>query len=1222
MNEEDSQIQQADIDLYDLDFKIVHLNTAKRPDALSNLSSTYLTNQRNYLISINEPPANNINNAPILVNNFQHIIKLNDSSKRISAMILAGGPNIQICKLTQFTNDYCATAEVAYKDNSFVFVSIYFNPKQELSPILNFLQSIIDNVNKPIVIMSDTNSHNTAWNDSTSDSRGEELLDFMIGNDLIVANGDSESTFYTIRESKVYESLIDLCICNPKAYSTIGKCFTDINIDSHSDHRFLVLYLQQSSNHQPKRISKTTRRFRLNDVDWSEFQNDFYNNIKDKLYMLDDLSSKTKINNAIEMIEDSIITTCKSNLTKYTSKPLRKVPWFDQELKRSKTNMNTAYKRWRRSLTELIKQHNWVKYLNAKLIYKKLFNEKKRSSWLALCENVTNDNVYQVFRSVKPVNKSPLSTILIDEENYTKDYDQTIEHLIKTHFPNNNHPPIQQPKHHLTVHQKNEIQFTNDNEIYRVFKCFNPKKAPGSDGLSSSIIVKCLERIPNLFTNLFNSLMILGYFPDKWKIGVVCLIPKPNSTDTITAKSFRPVTLLKVQSKGFEKILNSRLIYFLHLNNKISSSQFGFTRQKSTLDACERVIEEIDEIIKEKSVPLLVSFDIQGAFDSAAWYLIIKKLKVMNSPAYLVNMISSYLNKRKNQLLGTTLKFEIKQGCPQGSCLGPTLWNVLINDLLESKIPRNVFSQAFADDLITISRFKANDYQNFKTTTENVIRSIFNWGEKNHLKFNSKKTQALLVTKRIKHPAIEFEIDDNKIISSDKLTYLGLVIDCNLNFIDHITTRLNKSKQFLLYLNRICAKTYGISVSNAMTLYKIVLQSMALYGCEIWAGRCNSKTIVAKLRSFQRTCAITVVKAWRTIRAETAIMLLGEMPLDYVAMNRHMNRMVQKFGNLNEQEVETKTNWLKYIPEWLFDPINQIEYDGEQLDEYDLRVSTDGSNRHQRSGSSFIIQFKDNNPSVQMKFRLPNYCSPFQAEIYSINQATLFIKDMNPSNQKIVFITDSQSVIQHLNNSYKQSDVTIEIRRRFDELIQRNNLICFCWVKSHSGIEINEQADQLAKEATELNEVSTEMNEIKMPLKTAKSIIHKNLKESWDSFLPDLVSDWSKHFTQIKNLHLIANFNTTQFVSAHGMNNEYRSRFKLTEDSSCPFCQASIESPQHILFYCPQYQQLREQYLHSNDIHSEVDLFKLSVKEKADDFKYFCKEVVNFKLKSQSESRN
>ena len=277
----------------------------------------------------------------------------------------------------------------------------------------------------------------------------------------------------------------------------------------------------------------------------------------------------------------------------------------------------------------------------------------------------------------------------------------------------------------------------------------------------------------------------------------------------------------------------------------------------------------------------MVSFDIQRAFDSASWSVIVEEMKNMSVPTYLVNIVSSYLSNRRNRLLGTDLTFEIKQGCPQGSVLGPTLWLILINPLLTSKKLKHVYTNAFADDLFMLAGLKRDELSEFKATVESTIGEIFCWGKKRRLTFNAAKTQAILITKRIKHPEIEFEIDDQTIKTGERLVYLGLLIDKNLNFLEHVKARITSGKRALSFLNRICAKTFGLSVANAKMIYKAAIVPLVLYACEIWAALPRKAEIERRLRSFQRSCAIAVTKSWRTIRTETAVMMLNELPLDY-----------------------------------------------------------------------------------------------------------------------------------------------------------------------------------------------------------------------------------------------------------------------------------------------------------------------------------------------------
>lgn len=121
--------------------------------------------------------------------------------------------------MTQFTNDFCVTCEVTFNDFKFIFISIYMHPTSKIETALNFLSEIIlEFSDRRIIIQSDTNARHPTWDHDDSNSRGELLFDFILENGLIVTNEDSISTFYTRRDEVIFKSVVDLSICNRKAY--------------------------------------------------------------------------------------------------------------------------------------------------------------------------------------------------------------------------------------------------------------------------------------------------------------------------------------------------------------------------------------------------------------------------------------------------------------------------------------------------------------------------------------------------------------------------------------------------------------------------------------------------------------------------------------------------------------------------------------------------------------------------------------------------------------------------------------------------------------------------------------------------------------------------------------------------------------------------------------------------------------------------------------------
>jgi hypothetical protein len=197
-----------------------------------------------------------------------------------------------------------------------------------------------------------------------------------------------------------------------------------------------------------------------------------------------------------------------------------------------------------------------------------------------------------------------------------------------------------------------------------------------------------------------------------------------------------------------EKILITRINFGVYSTNFLNNNQYGFTPQRSTIDAAMAVKNTVDEGLKTGEVIILVSLDIQTAFDAAWWPNILKSLQHCGCPRNLYYLIKSYLNQRSAILSTNSIKMErdISRGCPQGSCGGLGLWNIQYNSLLNLNFAKQTKAIAFADDLILVTRGKrVVEAENF-TNTE--LSKITAWTKNYKIEFNDDKSAAMLVSRR------------------------------------------------------------------------------------------------------------------------------------------------------------------------------------------------------------------------------------------------------------------------------------------------------------------------------------------------------------------------------------------------------------------------------------------------------------------------------------------
>ncbi|MGP1906151.1 MAG: RNA-directed DNA polymerase [Candidatus Hodgkinia cicadicola] len=203
-------------------------------------------------------------------------------------------------------------------------------------------------------------------------------------------------------------------------------------------------------------------------------------------------------------------------------------------------------------------------------------------------------------------------------------------------------------------------------------------KAPGPDWSPPEAIKISVEEMLEILLRITNELLQLQQFPDEWKIARLVLIwkaGKPIEHPT----SFRPLCMLNVICKLFESMIKTRIEQELEEQNAISKYQYGFRKGRSTTDAMRWVVDRAKQS-KSKWVALIL-IDIKNAFNTANWDKILTAMEEKKISGYLINITSSYLNNRSITITKGEHMY-ISQDVPQGSVLGPTLWSILYDGIL------------------------------------------------------------------------------------------------------------------------------------------------------------------------------------------------------------------------------------------------------------------------------------------------------------------------------------------------------------------------------------------------------------------------------------------------------------------------------------------------------------------------------------------------------------
>ena len=353
------------------------------------------------------------------------------------------------------------------------------------------------------------------------------------------------------------------------------------------------------------------------------------------------------------------------------------------------------------------------------------------------------------------------------------------------------------PELHFLTNSRISTFDINMNEIKDIINGLSTKKAHGPDHISVNMVKLCGHHLYVPLKIIFINILETGIFPDQWKEANVTPVHKKNDKQIIS--NYRPISLLPVLAKVFERIIFKNLYNYLVSNNLITKNQSGFRPGDSCTNQLLSLVHEIQTAFDHRKCLEVrsVYLDMSKAFDKVWHEGLIFKLKQNGIEGKFLNLLQNYLTNRKQRVVLNGMESnwgEIKAGVPQGSVLGPLLFLVYINDL-EEGIKSSV--RFFADDTSLFSI--VHDIVVSAEELNHDLNLIKKWAYQWKMSFNpdaTKPAEEILFSQKLKspdHPTIYFNNVEVKRVNHHK--HLGLILDSKLSFAKHISEKISTARK-------------------------------------------------------------------------------------------------------------------------------------------------------------------------------------------------------------------------------------------------------------------------------------------------------------------------------------------------------------------------------------------------------------------------------------------
>ena len=719
--------------------------------------------------------------------------------------------------------------ELKVNSQKYIVGGIYRHPGQDINPFTDRLEKTMDLVVRgtvPCIILGDININLMSYNSNTETTQYLDMISIHGFLPVILMPTRFTETSATLLDHVYYYSG---SLSSPKINS--GNFLVEI-----TDHlpNYILIFKSKFNriiDRPYKRLFSPRNKLKfsllLKQIDWEKLIPG--NLTMDQAYSIFDKEVKRSFNTAFPLVRIS-------------RKAFKDKLWVTKGIRISSAHKNRLYRDWLKQRTT----QRELKYKNYRNCFRKVSKMAITSYYRDFFQSNANNakkiwtqiNTLCSFNVKKNGNKSPLTHLNID--NKVVNNPTEMANGLNDYFCNIGSglaSKLGKAKHDFAYYMGSSLENSiyceeiNREELISVIQGLNPRKSPGYDQISPLLIKDNVDNFVQPLLMIYNLSLTTGKVPVGMKVAKV--IPLFKKGDRSIMTNYRPISLLSVFVKILEKLIYSRVMNFLKKYSVLYKYQFGFRKGYSTNLALIDIIDAINMSLDNDEYVVGIFCDLQKAFDTVNHEILLSKLNNYGIRGTLHAWFADYLKNRKQVITinGVSSRFGlIACGVPQGSVLGPLLFLLYVNDM-PNAVPGSDI-RLFADD--TNIFFHASNMTDLQVNTDSALKNLSDWFLANKMSFNKDKTSYMFFNFKKKSCSddIGISMDDVKLLRESSYKYLGVIIDDQLTWNQHIDHIISKIKRFIGIFFRLRNKLSSVCLKD---LFFALIYPHLLYGVEIYS---------------------------------------------------------------------------------------------------------------------------------------------------------------------------------------------------------------------------------------------------------------------------------------------------------------------------------------------------------------------------------------------------